>query len=71
MQKMFKQFTVFDAGLVVNPSFPYIGASLGGKGYDPTKKEPFGLLEVKKILTNGEITQWRKPARIKLLSSYG
>ena len=37
----------FDAGLVVNPSFPYLGASLDGKVYDPTEKDPFGLLEVK------------------------
>ena len=64
MQKMYKQFIVFDAGLVVNPSFPYFGASPDGKVYDPTEKDPFGLLEIK-ILTHGEITQWRKPARIQ------
>ena len=50
MQKMCKQFIVFDAGLVVNPSFPYLGASPDGKVYDPTEKDPFGLLEIKKPL---------------------
>ena len=65
MQKTCKQFIVFDAGLVVNPSFPCLGASPDGKVYDPTKKDPFGLLEIKKNLTHREITQWRKPARIQ------
>ena len=66
MQKMCKQFIVFDAGLVVNPSFPYLGASPDEKVYDLTEKDPFGLLEIsKKILTHGEITEWRKLARIQ------
>ena len=47
MQKKCKQFIVYDAGLVVNPSFPYLGASPDGKVYDPTEKDPFGLLELK------------------------
>ena len=47
MQKTCKQFIVYDAGLVVNPSFPYLGASPDGKVYDPTEKDPFGLLELK------------------------
>ena len=51
MQKTCKQFTVFDAGLVVNPSFPYLGASPDGKVYDPTEKDPFGLLEIKNPYT--------------------
>ena len=51
MQKMCKQFIVFDAGLVVNPSFPYLGASPDGKVYDPTEKDPFGLLEIKNPYT--------------------
>lgn len=65
MQKMCKQFIVFYAGLVVNPSFPYLGASPDGKVYNPTEKDLFGLLEIKKILTHGEITEWRKPAGIQ------
>ena len=51
MQKKCKQFIVFDAGLVVNPSFPYLGASPDGKVYDPTEKDPFGLLEIKNPYT--------------------
>ena len=51
MQKTCKQFIVFDAELVVNPSFPCLGASPDGKVYDPTKKDPFGLLEIKKPYT--------------------
>ena len=54
MQKMCKQFIVFDAGQVVNTSFPYLGASLDGKVYDRTEKDPFGLLEIKNPYT------WRK-----------
>jgi len=38
MQKMCKQFIVFYAGLVANPSFPYIGASPMGKCTTPLKK---------------------------------
>ena len=38
MQKMCKQVIVFDAGLVVNPSFPYLGASPMGKCMTPLKK---------------------------------
>ena len=51
MQKMCKQFIVFDAGLVVYPSFSYLGASPDGKVYDPTEKDPFGLLEIKNPYT--------------------
>ena len=51
MQKTCKQFIVFDACLVVNPSFPYLGASPDGKVYDPTEKDPFGLLEIKNPYT--------------------
>ena len=51
MQKKCKQFIVYDAGLVVNPSFPYLGASPDGKVYDPTEKDPFGLLEMKNPYT--------------------
>ena len=47
MQKKCKKFIVYDAGLVINPSFPYFGASPDGKVYDPTEKDPFGLMEIK------------------------
>lgn len=47
MQKQCKTFSVYDCGLVVNPLHPYLGASPDGKVYDPTEKEPFGLLEIK------------------------
>ena len=47
MQKICKQFVVYDAGLVVNPAFPYVGGSPDGKVYDPTEQEPHGLLEIK------------------------
>lgn len=47
MQKQCKKFIVYDAGLIINPSYPYLGASPDGKVYDPTEKEPFGLLEIK------------------------
>ena len=46
MQKTCKQFIVFDAGPVVKPSFPYLG-----KVYDPTEKDPFGLLEIRNPYT--------------------
>ena len=48
MQKqMHKNFTVYDCGLVVNPSHPYLGASPDGKVFDPSSTSPFGLLEIK------------------------
>ena len=47
MQKRNTKFTVYEAGLVINPSLPYLGASPDGKVFDPTDKEPFGLLEIK------------------------
>lgn len=47
MQKMNRKFTVFEAGLVVNPTLPFLGATPDGKVFDPTEKEPFGLLEIK------------------------
>lgn len=47
MQKICKQFVVYDAVLVLNPAFPYVGASPDGKVYDPTEQEPHGLLEIK------------------------
>lgn len=48
MQKhLNKNFTVYDTGLVVNPSHPYLGATPDGKVFDPTSASPFGLLEIK------------------------
>ena len=48
MQKqMHENFTVYDCGLVVNPSHPYLGASPDGKVFDPSSTSPFGLLEIK------------------------
>lgn len=36
---------------MVNPSFPYLGASPDGKVYNPTEKDLFGLLEIKNPYT--------------------
>lgn len=47
MQNRNTKFTVYEAGLVINPSLPYLGASPDGKVFDPTDKEPFGLREIK------------------------
>ena len=47
MQKLTKDFTVFDAGLCVNPSLPYLGASPDGKIYDFLADPSYGLLELK------------------------
>ena len=48
MQKRIPQFALYDAGLTVNPLWPYLGASPDGKVYDPSEPEsPFGLLEIK------------------------
>ena len=48
MQKhLDKNFTVYDSGLVVNPTHPYLGATPDGKVFDPTSDHPFGLLEIK------------------------
>ena len=71
MQKTCKQFIVFDAGLVVNPSFPCLGASPDGKVYDPTKKDPFGLLEIKKTLHMEKSHNGGSLQGSKLLPSYG
>ena len=48
MQKhLDKNFTVYDSGLVVNPTHPYLGATPDCKVFDPTSDRPFGLLEIK------------------------
>lgn len=51
MQKKNRKFTMYEAGLVVNPSLPFLGASPHGKVFDPTEIEPFGLLEIKAPFT--------------------
>lgn len=71
MQKMCKQFIVFYAGLVVNPSFPYLGASPDGKVYNPTEKDLFGLLEIKKSLHMEKSQNGGSLQGSKLLPSYG
>ena len=47
MQKQVPGVTVFDAGLSVHPSFPYLGASPDGKVFDPSTDSKYGLLEIK------------------------
>lgn len=46
-KQLHKNFTVYDCGLVVNPSHPYLGASPDGKVFDPSSTSPFGSLEIK------------------------
>lgn len=50
-KKMRKQaghsVTVLECGLVVNPSFPYLGASPDGKVMEPNSNDKYGLLEIK------------------------
>ena len=47
MQRKNQKFTVYEAGLVINPSLPFLGASPDGKVFDPTDRDRFGLLEIK------------------------
>ena len=42
MQRKNQKFTVYEAGLVINPSHPFLGASPDGKVIDPTDRDPFG-----------------------------
>ena len=44
-QKQSKNFAVFDAGISVNPSLPYLGASPDGKIYEPLSDNCYGLLK--------------------------
>ncbi len=60
MQKKISQFTVYDAGLSVNPFWTYLGASPDGKVYDPSDSiSPFGFLEIKCPFTkrNSKVTE--------------
>ena len=47
LQKDVPKFTIFDAGISVYPSFPYLGATPDGKVFDPSSAETFSLLEIK------------------------
>ena len=40
------KFSVYEAGLVANPSLPYLGASKDSKVFDPSEREQFGFLEI-------------------------
>ena len=47
MQQSVPEFAIFDAGISVHPSLPYLGASLDGKVFDPSTENKYGLLEIK------------------------
>ncbi|XP_050409493.1 uncharacterized protein LOC126824334, partial [Patella vulgata] len=47
MQNQTPGCLVFDAGLLVHPSMPYLGASPDAKVFDPSAYEAYGLLEIK------------------------
>ena len=47
MQKSVPEFAIFDAGISVHPSLPYLGASPDGKVFDPPTENKYGLLEIK------------------------
>ena len=47
LQKRQKKISVYDVGLVVSPSTPFLGASPDGKVFDPSERSPFGLIEIK------------------------
>ena len=48
MKKQFKHnIQVYESGLIVNPTFPYLGPSPDGKVVDKSVNEPYGLLEIK------------------------
>ena len=43
---------VFPAGIVINPSCPHLAASPDRRVYDPSKTDPWGLLEIKCPITD-------------------
>ena len=47
MQQQVPGFAIFDAGISVYPKFPYLGATLVGKVFNPSPSSKFGLLEIK------------------------
>ena len=47
MQQSVPEFAIFDAGISVHPSLPYLGASPDGKVFDPSTENKYGLLEIK------------------------
>lgn len=59
-KKMVKKFkhdvTLYDVGLVVNPAFPWLGASPDGKVLDRSYTPPLGLLEIKCPFTYKDLT---------------
>lgn len=46
-KKVHRLCCVYESGLVVNPTYPYLGATPDGKVFDPTEENCFGLLEIK------------------------
>ena len=46
-KKVSRLFTVYESGLVVPPSHPYLAATPDGKVFDPTETSNFGLIEIK------------------------
>ena len=47
IQKRYPWFLVFDSGLCIPPSLPYLGASPDGKVFHPVVTDnPYGLLEI-------------------------
>ena len=69
IKKMKKQLKhniqLYESGLIVNPTFPYLGASPDGKVVDKSVDEPYGLLEMKcpfmyrDQVVIGHLTFWR------------
>ena len=43
MKKSVPEFAIFDAGISVHPSLPYLGASPDGKVFDPSTENKYGL----------------------------
>ena len=43
---------MFDAGLTMNPAFPFLGATPDSKVFDPTAESPYGLRELKCPFSN-------------------
>ena len=47
VQKKVSAFTVFDAGISVNPEFPFVGATPDGRVHDPSENPTYGQVEIK------------------------
>ena len=50
----------FPSGFVVNPAFPFLGCSPDAKIIDETEDNPFGILEIKYVPTNIEMSHQRQ-----------